>query len=142
LSRASAPSRSSFYDKEQEQAAFARAEAAADAEAAAAAEAKAKEEGLTVMEKKSSTVLDKALKEAMDHYKITVQRYWIVTLVGPDVRRLMENLEGILERVAKAILASGGDTEQVRKECKDFVERHMAVCRPLRVILRLMCPQT
>jgi UDP-N-acetylmuramoylalanine-D-glutamate ligase len=90
------------------------------------------------MEKKSSTVLDKALKEAMDHYKITVQRYWIVTLVGPDVRRLMENLEGILERVAKAILASGGDTEQVRKECKDFVERHMAVCRPLRVTLRLM----
>jgi hypothetical protein len=103
-----------------------------------AAEAKAKEEGLTVLEKQSATTLDRALQKALDHYKITVQRYWIGTLVGPDCRRFLENLEGILRRVAAAMLESGGDTPQVRQECEDFVERHMAVGRPLKVALQLL----
>jgi len=112
--------------KVEEQAEFAEAEVAADADAAVAAEAKAKVMGLTKSQKQSMTVLEKALKDGMDEFKITVQKYWIGTLVGPDCRRFFESLR------------PSGNTEHVQKERDDFLERHMAVAEPLRVALRLI----
>ena len=52
--------------------------------------------------------LTAAMKEIIKVHHISVQRYWIATLVGPDVRRFLTAYVAILEALAAKKTPSKG----------------------------------
>jgi hypothetical protein len=104
--------------------------------------------------------LEKVLKDGMAQKKITVQkyrlfpfvffrpaltfhetetlRYWINNIVDNDCHRFLQHIDELLHMVASAMLESGEDTHQLRQECEDFVDRHVALAKPLAVALELI----
>ena len=79
-----------------------------------------------------SGVLTAVLKEALQLYGISMQRYWNGTLVGPDVRKLLRVYDQILQAVAAEMAKIHGDAEAAR-----FVHRYSSVFAPLCIISHL-----
>ncbi len=77
-------------------------------------------------------VLTALLKVALAEYHISVQRYWNATLVGPDVRRLLE----VYPMVLAVIHAEMSKIHGV-SEADKFVQRHSAVLKELGTISHL-----
>jgi len=73
-----------------------------------------------------------ALKEALQLYGISMQRYWNGTLVGPDVRKLLLIYEQILRAIADEMAKIHGDAEAAR-----FVARYTSIFVHLRTVSHL-----
>ena len=70
---------------------------------------------------------------ALKKFRISVQRYWNATLVGPDVRKFLDHFHEILK------LVSGLISEKLNAAAKGaaFYETHARVLRPLAVVSAL-----
>ena len=71
-------------------------------------------------------------KKQLDLWRISVQRFWAATLVGPDCQRFRRTT--LLEGIKSSDMLAAGHPES---ECADFVTRHSAVLAPLNTVLQL-----
>lgn len=80
----------------------------------------------------SAGELSAKFQAALKKFRISVQRYWNATLVGPDVRKFLDHFHEILK------LVSGLISEKLNAaEGAAFYETHARVLRPLAVVSAL-----
>ena len=70
-------------------------------------------------------------RQILKDYHITLQRYWKNTMVGPDVRKFLENGKDMLACLRPKIQEAHGEVEATA-----FYDRHVAVIEHLKIVSR------
>jgi len=92
----------------------------------------AKEKALEASKAPSAGVISAEFQAALARFRISVQRYWNATLVGPDVRKFLVHFLEILKLISYLICEKPNAAEGAA-----FIEMNARVLRPLAVVSTL-----